>query len=88
MTDFSALEKVTRLIEEAPHGGAGLMFYALVKTLSTEKGGAAYLLVKLREFTPEERQLAYGLMELMASGASQEPEWGAAVARMDTAMRG
>jgi len=47
-----------------------------------------YLLTKLKEMTPETRQLAYGLMEMMAQGATATAEWEEASARMDKAIAG
>ena len=81
-----ALEAVTQIIEAEPRSGQALLLYALVKTLSTETGHA-YTLNKLREIDPENRQLCYTLMELMAREYNQSADWQVAVARMDAAFR-
>lgn len=81
------LQQVVDLIRANPHGGASLNLYALVSTLRMEKGGYLYMLRKLRDIAPEHRQLAYGLMELMAEHANQGPEWDAALQAMDEAVR-
>ncbi len=82
------LSQVVELIRAAPHDGSSLNLYALVSTLRMEKGGYMYMLRKLRDLRPEHRQLAYGLMELMAEHGNQGSEWDAAVQAMDTAIRG
>lgn len=81
------LEEVTRIVEAEPHAARALRFYALIKTLSTKTGGHAYSLLKLREFDEPDRRLCYGLMELMAQGANETPQWQTAVERMDAALR-
>jgi hypothetical protein len=81
------LQQVVDLIKANPHGGASLNLYALVSTLRMEKGGYMYMLRKLRDLTPEDRQLAYGLMELMAEHGNQGAEWEAALQVMDDAVR-
>ncbi len=43
---------------------------------------------KLRDLNREQRQLAYGLMELMAERGNQGEAWEAAVRAMDEAVRG
>jgi hypothetical protein len=85
---LEALEEATRAVESDPHAGQSLLLYALVKTLSTGKGGHAYTLSKLRDMNEGSRALAYGLMELMARGHNETPQWQLNVARMDAAMRG
>lgn len=84
----SALEEVTALIEADPHGGQSLLLFALVSTLNVEKTGHMYMLGKLKEFTPDNRRLAYALMELMAQGRIHDASWKAAVERMEKAIRG
>ena len=86
MTDV--LEQVTALIEANPRSGQALSLYALCKTLDMEKGGHMYMLRKLSEMTPENRQFAYGLMEMMSRGENRGPAWDSALARMDSAIRG
>ena len=83
-----ALRQVVDLIKANPHGGTSLSLYALVSTLRMEKSGYMYMLRKLRDLAPEHRQLAYGLMELMAEHGNRGPEWEAALQSMDTAVRG
>lgn len=86
-TDLAALDAAERFIGADPDSGQSLLLYALLKTLSTEKGGHAFLLGKLREMNGSTRRLAYGLMELMAQGRHTTPEWAAAVARIDAAIQ-
>ena len=87
MTDDALQQTLTR-IEADPRSGQSLLLYALVKTLSIPQGGHSYLLTKLREMNPDTRQLAYGLMEMMAQGASAQPQWHDNVVRMDRAIGG
>lgn len=82
------LEQVTSIIEADPRSGQSLLLFALVSTLNVEKTGHMYMLGKLREFTPENRQLAYGLMELMANNRTHDEAWQQAVTRMEEAVRG
>ncbi len=86
--DMTPLEQTLARIEDDARSGQSLLLYALVKTLSIPQGGHSYLLTKLKEMTPETRQLAYGLMELMAQGGSARAEWKEAEERMDRAIRG
>ena len=86
--DMSPLEQTLARIEGDARSGQSLLLYALVKTLSIPQAGHSYLLTKLKEMTPETRQLAYGLMELMAQGGVARAEWKAAEERMDRAIRG
>lgn len=86
--DMTPIEKALVLIEGNPRSGQALLLYALVKTLSIPQGGHNYLLSKLKEMEPATRQVAYGLMELMAQGAYVKEEWQLAEARMDKAIRG
>ncbi len=69
------LDKVAEIIKSEPHSSQALLLFGLIKTLDIEKGGHMYLLVKLKEMTAETRQLAYQLMELMASGHIQDDAW-------------
>lgn len=84
--DYSALQQTLARIEGDARSGQSLLLYALVKTLSIPQGGHSYLLTKLKEMAPETRQLAYGLMELMAQGGCHSSEWKEAEARMDRAI--
>ena len=86
MTD-DVLQKVVDIIEADPHAGVSLNLYALVSTLKMEKGGYMYMLRKLRDLSPQHRELAYGLMELMAEQGNRGEAWDAAVAAMDEAVR-
>lgn len=82
------LEQVTSIIEADSRSGQSLLLFALVSTLNVEKTGHMYMLAKLKEFTPENRQLAYGLMELMADNRIHDDAWQQAMARMEQAVRG
>ena len=82
------LQQVVELIKTNPHGGASLNLYALISTLKMEKGGYMYMLRKLRDLNPEHRQLAYGLMELMAENGNQGAAWEQALEAMDAAVKG
>ncbi len=81
------LEQVTALIEANPRSGQALLLYALCKTLDIEKSGHMYMLKKLAELTAENRQFAYGLMEMMSTGENRGQIWDEALARMDSAIR-
>ena len=82
------LEEVTELICAAPQSGAALSLYALMSTLRMDKTGHMYMLRKLRDLTPDNRERAYRLMELMAQEGNQGEAWDTALDRMDTAIRG
>ncbi len=82
------LQRVIAKIEAEPHSGQSLLLFALTKTLDMPRGGHMYMLQKLREMTAETRTLAYGLMEHMAEGRNTGPDWEAAIARMERAIRG
>ncbi|HEY0721563.1 MAG TPA: hypothetical protein VGE50_09950 [Gammaproteobacteria bacterium] len=86
--DTTPLQQTLLRIENDPRSGQSLLLYALVKTLTIPQAGHSYLLTKLKEMTPDTRQLAYGLMELMAQGSLARSEWDSAVERMDRAIRG
>jgi hypothetical protein len=60
----------------------------LVSTLEFEQAGFLFKLIKLRDLTPEQRKLAYQLIELMAQNANAGIEWDRAKARMDNLVRG
>ena len=83
----TVLQQVVELIKADPNGGTSLNLYALVSTLKMEKSGYMYMLRKLRDLSPQHRQLAYGLMELMAGNGNQGEDWDAAVNAMDEAVR-
>ena len=81
------LQKVVDIVTANPHSGLSLNLYALVSTLKMEKSGYMYMLRKLRDLNAEQRQLAYGLMELMAEQGNRGEAWEAAVQAMDAAVR-
>jgi len=82
------LQTVVDIVKAEPHSGLSLNLYALVSTLKMEKSGYMYMLRKLRDLNAEQRQLAYGLMELMAQNGNHGEAWDAAVQAMDDAVRG
>lgn len=84
----SILEKITQQIVDDPRSGQSLLLFALAATLNVEKTGHMYMLSKLKEFTPENRQLVYGVMELMAQGEIGNEAWHQAYAKMESAIRG
>jgi hypothetical protein len=86
--DMTPLHQTLSRIEKDARSGQSLLLYALVKTLTIPQAGHSYLLTKLKEMNPDTRQLAYGLMELMALGATASSEWNNAVEQMDRAIRG
>lgn len=81
------LQEITALVEADPHSGTALNLYALMSTLRMEKSGYMFMLRKLRDLAPEQRQLAYRLMEFMAQGGNTGEAWEQALARMDAAVR-
>ena len=87
MTD-SVLDKITQQIVDDPRSGQSLLLFALLATLNVEKTGHMYMLSKLKEFTSENRQLAYGVIELMAQGKIGDDNWHKAYAKMEQAIRG
>ena len=82
------LEQVVQRVEAAPESSQALLLYALISTLAIEKAGCMFKLTKLREMEPETRQLAYGLLELMAREENRGPAWEQARSRIDEAVRG
>ncbi len=86
--DMTSLQNTLAQIENDSRSGQSLLLYALVKTLSIPQAGHMYLLTKLKEMNPETRQLAYGLMELMAQGGTASEEWKEAEQSMDRAIAG
>jgi len=84
----SILEKITQEIIKDPRSGQSLLLFALVATLNVEKTGHMYMLGKLKEFTPPNRQLAYEVIELMACNESNRETWQQAFSKMETAIRG
>lgn len=83
----NVLESVYEIIKESPHSGQSLTLFALLKTLDIQKGGHMYLLSKLKDLTPENRQLAYGLMELMANNQTLSEDWQVKLQLIEAAIR-
>lgn len=83
----NVLQQIVEMIQADPHSGASLNLYALVSTLKMEKSGYMYMLRKLRDLSPQQRSLAYGLMELMAEQGNRGEAWDQAVQAMDDAIR-
>lgn len=83
----SILEKITQQIVDDPRSGQSLLLFALLATLNVEKTGHMYMLSKLKEFSPENRQLAYGVIELMAKGDIGNEAWNQAYAKIESAIR-
>ena len=81
------LDKVYEVITTEPHAGQSLLLFALLKTLDIPKGGHMYMLGKLKEMTPDNRQLAFGLMSLMAENKTQDDEWITKVREIESAIR-
>lgn len=84
----SVLDKITQQIVNDPRSGQSLLLFALTATLNVEKTGHLYMLGKLKEFTPENRQLAYGVIELMANNEIGNNTWDEAYSKMEAAIRG
>ena len=82
------LQQVLNVVKENPHSGQALLLFALCKTLDIEKGGHMYLLAKLKEISPDNRQLAYQLMEYMAEGHTGNEEWQQLIINMENLIRG
>ncbi len=81
------LDEVVAEIAAAPHSAAALTLYALVSTLEFEQAGYLFKLAKLRDLSASQRNLAYRLMELMATEANHGAEWQSIKARMDQLVR-
>ena len=82
------LDRVVDEIAAAPQSAAALTLYALISTLEFEQAGCLFKLVKLRDLTKEQRQLAYRLIESMARSTNAGIEWDRAKQRMDDLIRG
>ena len=85
MTDV--LDEVLAQIAAAPHSASALTFYAFASTLQFEQAGCLFKLAKLRDLSPEQRQVAYRMIELMAEGGNAGAAWIAAKQRMDELIR-
>lgn len=81
------LQALVAEIAAAPHSAAALTLYALVSTLEYEQAGCLYRLLKLRDLSGPQRQLAYHLMDLMAEGHNKGEHWDQAKAQIDTLVR-
>ena len=81
------LDRIYKIVNEAPHSAQSLLLFALIKTLDIQKGGHMYLLAKLKEMTAENRQVAYGLMELMADNRIHDDNWQKKLEMIETAIR-
>ena len=84
----SILEKITQEIIKDPRSGQSLLLFALVATLNVEKTGHMYMLGKLKEFTPENRQFAYEVIELMAKDEVSREQWQVSFSNMESAIQG
>jgi len=84
----TVLEEITQQISNDPRSGQSLLLFALMATLNVEKTGHMYMLGKLKEFTPENRQLAYAVIEMMANNEIGDQAWQKAYDQMETAIRG
>lgn len=82
------LQAVIECIRESPRSGGALILYALMNTINYEQAGCLFKLNKLRDLTPQQRQLAYELIEVMASGGNQGEAWRQAMLKMDALVRG
>ena len=69
------LDEIHEIVKDSPHSSQSLLLFALLKTLDVEKSGHMYMLEKLKEMTPDSRQLAYGAMELMVDNKIHDQEW-------------
>jgi hypothetical protein len=89
LNDQDPLQATLALLRTAPESGAALILYALVCTLEKDRAGCLFTLVKLKDLSdPAHRRIAYGLMELLATGRVADGEWHAAKAEMDRLIRG
>lgn len=86
--DFSALERVEAVIAAAPDRGVPLIFYGLIKMMTLDERGCVFALQRMRDLDEAQRHLVYDLIELYVAGGNRQPEWAAAVARMDTLVSG
>ena len=81
------LDEVIEQIAAEPHSAAALTLYALVSTFEFEKAGYLFKLVKLRDLSAQQRQIAYRLIELMADGRNAGPAWEQSKQKMDELVR-
>ena len=85
---LDVLASTTARVAAAPESAGALTLYALCCTLEQERTGCLFRLVKLRDLDPADRALAYGLMELSASGEVGTAGWQAFKDRLDGLIRG
>ena len=83
-----ALERALAEIEAAPESAGGLTLYALITTLEHERAGRLFKLTKLEDLAPEQRPIAYALMERSVIEGIGDPAWVEAKARIERAIRG
>jgi hypothetical protein len=83
-----SLTETIAAIEAAPESAAALTLYALVTTLEYDRAGRLFKLSKLGDLGPEQRQIAYALMERSVVEGIGDPAWTEAKARIDRAIRG
>ena len=81
------LDEVIEQIAAEPHSAAALTLYALVSTLEFEQAGYLFKLVKLRDLSARQRQIAYRVIELMADGNNTGPAWEQSKQKMDALVR-
>jgi hypothetical protein len=82
------LSRVTGIISAEPSSSQALILYALVNTLAYTKSGCLFKLDKLKDLTAENRQLAYALMDIMASDGQAESLFASFKGKMDDIVRG
>mgnify|MGYP001813204229 CR=1 FL=1 len=81
------LDELVGIVKKAPHSAAALTLYAMVNTMDYEQAGCLFKLNKLRDLQPDERRLAYALMELMVEKGNSGKAWETAKQRMDELVR-
>ncbi len=82
------LQAIIDSIRESPQSGEALILYALMNTINYEQAGCLFKLNKLRDLPPQQRQLAYELIEVMVSGGNRGKAWRQAMLQMDALVRG
>ncbi len=84
---MGVLDEAVAVVEAEPQSAAALTLFALMSTMAFEGAGCLFKLVKLRDLDTAQRRIAYGLMELMAEGRSDDDAWQAARARIETLIK-
>ncbi|MEN8213768.1 MAG: hypothetical protein ABFR19_05330 [Pseudomonadota bacterium] len=82
-----ALQAVIESIQESPRSAGALILYALMNTINYEQAGCLFKLNKLRDLSPQQRQLAYALIEVMAAGGNRGEAWEQAMQQVDALVR-